>query len=282
MSTKKNTRTTRVILLTGDETRHQYFRKVIGGDQGIGVIASYCEGTEKSLEARVNSDSSSTITLKRHVEARNQSEYDFFHNSIQAITDQSNPIKIKKGDINSTEIINQIISLNPDILVCYGASLIKGELLRQFNGRFLNVHLGLSPYYRGSGTNVWPLINNEPEFVGATFMYIDEGIDTGDIIHQIRAKLYLGDGPHSIGNRLITEMCECYKKIIKNFPQLKKMTQPTKHNGKLYYVKDFTSDACASMYKKISEGLVENYLNNLSERNARAPIIENPKILEAT
>ena len=39
--------------------------------------------------------------------------------------------------------------------------------------------------------------------VGATFMYIDAGIDTGEIIHQIRADIVIGDSPHSIGNRLI-------------------------------------------------------------------------------
>ena len=53
-----------------------------------------------------------------------------------------------------------------------------------FSRKFLNVHLGLSPYYRGSGTNVWPLINTEPDMVGAT-LCIDAGIDNGEIIHQI-------------------------------------------------------------------------------------------------
>jgi len=48
--------------------------------------------------------------------------------------------------------------------------------------------LGLSPYYLGSGTNYWPLVNEKPEFVVATFMHIDTDIDTEEIIHQIRAK----------------------------------------------------------------------------------------------
>ena len=110
--------------------------------------------------------------------------------------------------------------MKPDLLVCYGSSLIKSDLLRKFEGRFLNVHLGLSPYYRGSGTNVWPLINIEPDMVGATFMYIDAGIDTGKIIHQIRADVYLGDSPHTIGNRLIRKMTSTYAEIVCNFNDL--------------------------------------------------------------
>ena len=83
---------------------------------------------------------------------------------------------IKKGEINNENIIQEIIKINPDLLVCYGSSLIKDKLIAVFENRFLNVHLGLSPYYRGSGTNTWALINNEPHMVGATFMYLNKGI----------------------------------------------------------------------------------------------------------
>ena len=40
----------KVIILTGDEIRHQYFRKKLTLHPEIKVLASYCEGTEKSLE----------------------------------------------------------------------------------------------------------------------------------------------------------------------------------------------------------------------------------------
>jgi len=39
----------KVIILTGSETRHEYFRKRIASDARIKVLASYCEGQEKSL-----------------------------------------------------------------------------------------------------------------------------------------------------------------------------------------------------------------------------------------
>ena len=102
----------------------------------------------------------------------------------------------------------------------YGCSIIQEPLLSVFDGRFVNVHLGLSPYYRGSGTNFWPLVNKEPEFVGATFMHIDSGIDTGEIIHQIRADYFWGDTPSSIGNRLILKMSATLKDLILNFDNL--------------------------------------------------------------
>ena len=85
----------------------------------------------------------------------------------------------------------------------------KPDLIDAYKGKFLNVHLGLSPYYKGR-TNIFPIIDKRPEMVGATFMYIDQGIDTGDIIHQIQADYFVGDSVHSVGNRLIKKMTKCY------------------------------------------------------------------------
>ena len=207
----------RIVILTGSETRHVYFRKKMASDTRIKVLTSYCESDEKSLAHRNNQNEHTSQLEIQHTEARAHSEIDFFSDYIESCEDKSNPKSISKGAINDKAIVDEIVAMEPDLLVCYGSSLIKSDLLTKFDGKFLNVHLGLSPYYRGSGTNVWPLINLEPDMVGATFMYIDAGIDTGKIIHQIRADVYLGDSPHTIGNRLIRKMTSTYAEIVCNF-----------------------------------------------------------------
>lgn len=177
---------TKIIILTGAELRHSYVRRYIALDPQIEVLSTYCEGVEKSIQAMVEQESNNDLRLK-HLTARQQSEVDFFAAFVDNSADNSHPVFIPKGEINTSEIVQKIISAQPDLIIAYGCSLIKEPLLSAFKGRFLNVHLGLSPYYRGSGTNYWPLVNGELEFVGATFMHIDAGIDTGNIIHQIRA-----------------------------------------------------------------------------------------------
>src|SRR5690606_11568598 len=47
----------------------------------------------------------------------------------------------------------------------------------------INCHAGKLPYYRGRNILNWVLINDENEF-GITVHYIDDGIDTGDLILQ--------------------------------------------------------------------------------------------------
>lgn len=83
--------------------------------------------------------------------------------------------------------------------------------------------------------------------VRATFMNIDSGIDTGQIIHQIRTKMYVGDSPHTIGNRLIREMTSTYAQIICKVTNLEIEKQPI-CEGKVYQQQDLTADACKQLY----------------------------------
>lgn len=269
----------RIVILTGSELRHEYFRKKLATENRISVAATFCEGLERSHSALVERDTGEKDMRRNHLLARTQSEKDFFEDYCDAVADQSKPRFIPKGAVNDDSVAQAIKDLRPDILVAYGCSLIKTDLLHEFQGRFLNVHLGLSPYYRGSGTNFWPLVENEPEFVGATFMHIDEGIDTGNIIHQIRARYVWGDTPSMIGNRLIRDMTCVYADVIARLKQLSPTDQPdAAADGKLYKAKDFSEASVVKLYRQFEHGLVEDYLENEEARNAQAPIVQHPEL----
>jgi hypothetical protein len=269
-----------IVFLTGSELRHSFVRKAIALSRGVSVIRSYCEGTEKSVWRLVESAGACADGARaRHLAARDQSEKDFFSAFVALAPDRSEPIFLPKGEINEPAHADDIGAVRPDLLACYGSSLIRAPLLTRFEGRFLNVHLGLSPYYRGAGTNFWPLVRGEPEFVGATFMHIDAGIDTGKIIHQIRARIFPGDTPHQIGNRLITDMALVYADIIRNFAVLPEMPQlEVPSQVRVYRQKDFTEESARELMRQFAEGLVERYLGEIGQRELRWPIIENPAV----
>ena len=99
-----------------------------------------------------------------------------------------NLIEVNRNEINENlSLRKKIIDTKPDLVIAYGCSIIKEPLISIFKKKFLNIHLGLSPYYRGSATNFWPFVLNELQFVGITYMNIDSGVDTGPILHQFRA-----------------------------------------------------------------------------------------------
>lgn len=266
-----------VVILTNSQLRHQFVRKAIALDDDISVLRTYCESTDGTTLDRVREEGDE-VKL-RHLEARAEAEDDFFRHFVDYTPDRSNPQEIPNGEINDEQYYEEILDLDPDLLVAYGCSIIEDPLLSEYEGRFLNVHLGLSPYYRGTGTNFWPLVNGEPEYVGATFMYLDAGVDTGDIIHQIRARVKPGDTPHHIGNRLIADMIGPYREIIVKFDNLVDMAQPeTPENEHYYTTSDYSTEATKQLYKNFDDGLVEDYLSEQDERNSDVPLVKNPVV----
>ena len=88
------------------------------------------------------------------------------------------PIKIK----NNTEFIDEIKTLNPDVIcvVAYGKILPK-EILEIPKLGCINVHGSLLPKYRGAAPIQWAVLNGD-KTTGITTMYMNEGMDTGDMI----------------------------------------------------------------------------------------------------
>ena len=270
----------RIVILTGSELRHLFFCRFLASSEGIQVINTYCEGLEKTLRTLVDKDATVKDVRIRHLLAREQAEKDFFGLFVEKTPDLSKPIHLQKEEINTSKYTQAIIDSNPDLIIAYGCSIIREPLLSAFNGRFLNVHLGLSPYYRGTGTNYWPLVNGEPEYVGATFMYINAGVDTGEIIHQIRAKYCWGDSPSQIGNRLIVEMSRIFRSIVVNFDSLARMPHLlVPANEKVYKNKDYSEESVSTLYKNFEGGLIERYLHEEEDRCAKVPIVVNPEVV---
>ena len=92
-------------------------------------------------------------------------------------------LAIKNGDLSLLKEVNLHPALESDIFIVFGSSFIKGWLADfLINRAAINVHLGVSPYYRGSSCNFWALYDNRPAYVGATLHKLSIGLDDGDII----------------------------------------------------------------------------------------------------
>ena len=161
----------------------------------------------KSFEPlRYAASADDEAVIARHFDAREQSEDAFFgaHDAVRgAVASWCRPA----GATTRTRS-RPCGAWPPDVVLVFGTGLLKRPLLDRFPGRVLNIHLGLSPYYRGAGTNFWPLVNGEPEYCGATIHFLDDGVDTGPIIAHVRPEIRAGDGPHDIGNKTIVAAAE--------------------------------------------------------------------------
>lgn len=97
------------------------------------------------------------------------------------------------SNVNSREFLKLVEGFYCDILVSMSFNQIfKKELINLTSLKAVNCHAGKLPFYRGRNILNWALINDETEF-GITVHYIDEGIDTGDIISQRCLPIYEND-----------------------------------------------------------------------------------------
>ena len=264
-----------IVIITGNALRHHYFKLMFSNNKDIKVLKTYVESEGKlnlSIKHPKCNDLNDNANL--HFEARSNTEYDFFSDIVESCDDFSNSKVIKKGEINNLEIVDEIKCINPDFIVTYGCSIIKPKLIQIFRKKILNVHLGLSPYYFGSGTNFHCLVNNDLHCEGYTFMYMDEGIDTGEIIHQSRAAILPFDNPHQIGNRLIKDMTKDFIKLVVNFELVEEKESVTTFRGKTYKNKDATSELTEELYSNFHNGCVVDYLKNKTTIDRKCPLVE--------
>ena len=272
--------TKRVVLLTGCAPRHFCLARMLDNDPDINLVLTISEVGQKLMDMAIKN--ATEPQLLRHVEARDTMEKDFFSFSTCSLNIDSIDIKsVAYGEASSPENIQLINALDPDIVVVYGSSLVSGALIHLYRGRIINLHLGLSPYYRGSGTLFHPFVNGELQYLGATYHHLDEGIDAGRIIHQIRPELFPADTYHQLNMRFVRKCLCTFKDLIK-LPNLS--TEPILSSGStnstdhLYRRKDFTGESVDRMLANLSQGLVERYLNQRSTLDATVPILQHPQL----
>jgi len=241
----------------------------------INVIKTYVEsGCDLDLNIHNTDNNQYNNISKLHFDARHNTEYDFFSDMINHLEDRSNSKFINRGEINHPDTVDEIISLEPELIITYGCSIIKPTLVEHFHNKIINVHLGLSPYYFGSGTNYHALVNKDFQCVGYTFMYIDNGIDTGEIIHQARASVLPFDNPHQIGNRLIKDMTMDFIKLVIGFDDVQIQQPLTDMFGTTYKKKDATLQKDLKLYQNFKDGAVLDYLRRQKSKENEYPIIE--------
>jgi len=109
----------------------------------------------------------------------------------------SQPVKAR-----APEFVEQLRELTPDLIVvaAYGQILPQGILDIPKLGS-LNVHTSLLPKYRGAAPIQWAILNGELE-TGVTIMKMDAGLDTGEIVAEMRTPIADTDTGQTLHDRL--------------------------------------------------------------------------------
>lgn len=95
------------------------------------------------------------------------------------LREQGEEVIYTEKTISSVEVAR----LQPDLIVSYNYKYILPKEIIELPGfGAINLHISYLPWNRGAHPNVWSFLDDTPK--GVTIHYIDEGIDTGDILFQ--------------------------------------------------------------------------------------------------
>ncbi len=261
----------KTVLLTSNSLRHKYIARCLYEKAGLKLVIS----EEKSPS--INNDSGLSVEEQKfqreHFRARDQAEQYYFGQS--DFPSNIPHIHLKHKEVNSEMILNKLSEMAPDFIVLFGTSIIQDKLLDLFPGSFINLHLGLSPWYKGSATNLFPLVDRNPQFVGATIHLATSQVDGGAIIHQSRPELSGEEDLHDIGNKVIEKSGKILPEILKLYDSHKISPIEQGASGKICRINDLSIGKLRRAYKNIENGMILDYLRVKNEIDSEFPIISN-------
>lgn len=100
--------------------------------------------------------------------------------------------------VNDQSIVSHLESSDPRLVVVYGTGLVRAPVLEAAGCSVLNLHTGLSPWYRGVACYLWPLVDRRGDRIGVTVHDCVPELDAGGILKTGCIEVELGDSVHDV------------------------------------------------------------------------------------
>lgn len=264
-------------VLTSVETRHRYFANRMCEEFRVSAILYEETGYTHECVADDGLGDEERSIVREHFAERDRQEERFFgaRSGVRPADNGCAVRRLAAGELNSDETLRFLEAAGVDAVLVFGTNLIKSPLLDRWPGRMINMHLGLSPYYRGTATNFYPLLNEEPEYVGATIHLITAAIDGGPILRHARPTIALDDRPHTIGCKAILAGVEAMTVSVRELDggTLTPVPQWEVPDGRLYLRKDYHVRQVVELYRKFDAGLISRYLKRAADASPRIRLV---------
>ena len=178
----------KVTLFTSNNYRHNYLINLLSNFCDELCVVQECKTifTGKNDEEYQNSNIIEKYFIKV-LEAQNKIfKKEFVNKNIKNIK----TLPILYGELNKLPLSYLDDFLESDIYVVFGSSYIKGELVDFLvKQKAINIHAGISPYYRGCDCNFWALYDDNPHLVGSTIHLLSKGLDSGPMLYHAMSNI---------------------------------------------------------------------------------------------
>ena len=169
------------------------------GDQITRIVTA--EPVNRSFGERLTRMLKRGNYLERFARWRYEGEYGPNAVDLQRLLEPNAAAPVMPGDNKRTHVASHnsreceaiLDEDKPDVIVVYGTRIIQQHIFKRAGRVTLNMHTGLSPYYRGDSTLFWPIYNNAPDHLGVTVHELAGTIDGGDIAATATVPYTQGD-----------------------------------------------------------------------------------------
>ncbi len=170
-------------------------------------------------------------------------------------------LQVDAAAVNSAETLGFIRDARPDAALVFGTQLLDDALRSALPACTINLHLGLSPRYRGAATLFWPFYFLEPAWAGATFHFLTAQADAGDIVHQVCPKLERADGIHDVGCRTVLAAADAAVRLLRRYQVHGRLEASAQRGGRNFRARDFRPCHLRVIYQLFDNDLVRAFID---------------------
>jgi len=223
----------RIVILTHNNDRHYYFcNEIIEKTNLVVGVITGAKYRKLNFQRKLKIYKKDFLKLIRNKflnlifwnfnkklfkEKKSQEKYFFKNQKLFFLNNYKNLILAnidqRHNSINDDFYVSLIRKQKPDIILVMGTCILGKKIINSAK-HVINMHTGLSPYYRGGWTNLFPIIFNDYGYFGVTIHKMSTGIDSGDIIFTKRIKVNLSDTFSSINCNSIIQGTDLMIKTV--------------------------------------------------------------------
>ena len=164
----------KVLILSTNTKHHTYF---------INKIAQHYDICGIVYERKVLKKDYPTGPFYDNLEDKFENK--FFEDDIpNKLSDDLQKKIVEVHSVNNKHLQKYIESMSPDLIITFGTGIVKPYIFNIPKWGTINIHRGDASSYRGLDSDLWAIKNEEFDKINVTIHYVDEDLDTGDILME--------------------------------------------------------------------------------------------------
>ena len=183
----------RIVLMTSDHLRHRWVAERLSEAAQLAAVIAEQKPADSPAQT-----AATDLETRDYFRERSERERHWFGSVSDFDALAPRTLRLPWRGINTPETLAFVRGQAPDLIILFGCGIIRQPLLGEFDGRIVNMHLGLSPIIEAVQRTFGPWSTGYRN-VGTTVHHATLAVDGGAILGQVRPEPREDDSAHDLG-----------------------------------------------------------------------------------